>query len=94
MSTRQIPADVEAGIRRNVESGHFEDEADVMREALRLLDLRERQAQALRDSIDEGFAAIERGEGIELTAESWDQLCREADDKAERQLHGLEQAQG
>ena len=87
MSTMHIPADIEASIRRNVESGHFEDEADVMREALRLLDLRERQTQALRASIDEGFAAIERGEGIELTAELWDQLCREADEVAERGEH-------
>jgi hypothetical protein len=50
-----------------------------LREAFRLLDLRE-----LRASIEEGNAAIDRGEGLELTPELMDQLAREIDEMAER----------
>jgi hypothetical protein len=42
-----------------------------------------RQAvDALRLSVLEGFNAVERGEGIELTEELMDQLIREADEMA------------
>ncbi|MGH2548876.1 MAG: hypothetical protein ACRDHN_05770, partial [Thermomicrobiales bacterium] len=39
----------------------------------------------LKASIREGFAAIERGEGHEMTEEFWDELIREADELDERE---------
>jgi putative addiction module CopG family antidote len=84
MSTMRIPADVEASIQRSLERGRYEDEVEVMRAALRLLESREERAERLRASIEAGFSAIERGEGIELTPEFWTQLDREADAMAER----------
>ena len=84
MSTMHIPADVAASIRQNVQSGRFGDEGAVLREALRLLDARERRAHELRASIEDGVAAIERGEGVELTPEFMDRLTREADEMDER----------
>lgn len=41
-----------------------------------MLDERERRVQQVRDSVAEGFAAIERGEGMELTPESMDARIR------------------
>jgi len=41
---------------------------------------RERRTQQLRDSVAEGLAAIERGEGIELTPDAMDELEREAEE--------------
>ncbi|MGH2548247.1 MAG: type II toxin-antitoxin system ParD family antitoxin [Thermomicrobiales bacterium] len=75
----QVPADLEVDIREKVASGRFETEADVVREALRLLDRREKRVLELRTSIESGLEAVERGEGIELTDDLWDQLSREAE---------------
>ena len=64
-------------MRTKVASGQFGDGADVMREALRLLDEQDRRRwliQALADG--------ERGDAIDLTPELMDQLSREADDNA------------
>jgi putative addiction module CopG family antidote len=80
----QFPADIETNIRELVATGRFKDEADVVREALRLLDSREQRFQELRASIQAGLAAIERGEGIELTDEVWDRLDREAQERITR----------
>ena len=60
-----------------VASSRFEDEADVVREAARLLDVEDRR-QWLIQALAEG----ERGEAIDLTPELMDQLSREADENA------------
>jgi antitoxin ParD1/3/4 len=75
-----VPADLEERIREKVESGDYEDPSEVLRMAMRLLDKRDKRLQELRASIEEGIAAIERGEGIELTPEVWDEIEREADE--------------
>ena len=73
------PADLEANIREKVASGRYPDPADVIRHGLRLLNAHEQRAHRLRTSVAEGLAAIERGEGIELTSELLDEIDREAD---------------
>ena len=50
-------------------------------------DEEKRQAiEALRLSVIEGFDAVERGEGIELTCKRWDVLIVEAEEDARRGL--------
>jgi putative addiction module CopG family antidote len=78
----QIPRDLESDIREKVASGRFENEADVVREALRLLDRREKRVFELRASIEENLAAVERGEGVELTEDLWDRLSQEAESRS------------
>jgi len=51
----RLPADVEAGIRRKVASGHFADAAEVVREAMRLPDDQERQFASLREKLQVGL---------------------------------------
>lgn len=75
----QVSPDVEESIRQRVESGEYEDATDVMRKALRALDARERRAREIRESLREGIAAIERGEGREWTPELREIINREAD---------------
>jgi antitoxin ParD1/3/4 len=82
-----IPTDLEERIRAKVESGQYDDASEVIRTAMRLLDKRDRQLEELRASIAEARASIERGEGIELTPEVWDEIEREAH---ERNLMGCE----
>lgn len=81
-----LPIDVEEQIREKVESGQYDDASDVIRAAMRLLDRRDQRLQELRTSIAEGLAAIERGEGIELTPDLWEEIEREADERMRRGL--------
>jgi putative addiction module CopG family antidote len=85
MSIR-LPADVEEQIRKNMQSGPYEDAADVVRSALMLLEGRDRRLRELRESIAAGLNGIERGNGYELTPELIEEIDREADDGIERGL--------
>ena len=76
-----VPADLEESIRQKVESGRYGDASEAIRAALRLLEVRDQRVQDLRASIAEGLAAIERGEGIELTPELMADIDREADEQ-------------
>jgi putative addiction module CopG family antidote len=80
----QVPSDLESDIREKVASGRFESEADVVREAFRLLDRREKRILELRTSIEESLAAAERGEGVELTDDLWERLSQEAESRSAR----------
>lgn len=57
---------------------------EVIDEASGMLVARDRERQRLRESIAEGFAAIERGEGVELTPESMAERGRRASERAAR----------
>jgi antitoxin ParD1/3/4 len=80
----QLPPDVEASIRRKVQRGQFPDEGEVVREAIRLLDERELQLDALRAMIRVGLDELDRGEGVEWTPELMERLSREADEMYRR----------
>jgi antitoxin ParD1/3/4 len=75
-----VTPEIEADIRQRVESGEYADESDVLRKALRTLEARERRIQEIRASIEEGMAAFERGEFVELTPEVMDEIDREVDE--------------
>jgi putative addiction module CopG family antidote len=77
----QLPTDLEEQIRQKVASGEYDDPSAVIRAAIRLLDKRDQQLQEVRTSIEEGLKAIERGEGIELTPEVWEEIEREAHER-------------
>jgi len=64
-------------MRTKVANGKFGDGADVVREALRLLDEHDR-----RRWLTQAMAEGERGDAIDLTPELMDQLSREADENA------------
>ena len=76
----QLPLDVEANIRQKVQRGSFVDEGQVVREALQLLDERERQLDTLRAKINIGLDELDRGEGAEWTPALMERLNREADE--------------
>ncbi|MGI8478018.1 MAG: type II toxin-antitoxin system ParD family antitoxin [Thermomicrobiales bacterium] len=75
--TVHLPADVEASIRQQVESGRFGDEAGVVREAMRLLDEHER-----RRWLKHALAVGEQGEAVDFTPELLAQLGHEAEENA------------
>jgi antitoxin ParD1/3/4 len=77
---------LEAMIRERVDSGRYSNASEVVREALRLLEERER-LDHLRSLLAVGLAEAERGELIEWTPELMDEIDRRAE---ERFLRGEE----
>ena len=59
-------------IANGIASGQFSNASEVVREGLRLLEQRQREDEAriewLRDTTQESFAALDRGEGIALSS--------------------------
>lgn len=83
--TMHLPPDLEASIRERVSHGRFDDEGDVIREALVALDERDQERhKALSAKIKAGF---EQPGGYEFTEALMDELEHESE---ERFLHGEE----
>jgi putative addiction module CopG family antidote len=77
--TVQLTPKLELVIEEMLATGRFADAGAVIEEAVLLLEERE-HGRRLRASVAEGFAAIKRGEGVELTPKLMDELAREADE--------------
>ena len=77
--TVSLPPEVAAFVRERVESGRYHDANEVVGEALRLLDERDR-LERLRAEIAIGLEEDERGEVIEYTPDLMDRLMREAEE--------------
>lgn len=73
----QLDTESEVLIREKIASGRYRNEAEVVREALRALDERER-FQQLRVKVAAGFAQAERGELIDYTSELREELIGSA----------------
>ena len=82
--TVTLTPDLEAKIREKVERGDYPDANEVVREAMRLLDEREHQLDALRAKLQVGLDELDRGEGDEWTPELMERLSREADEMYRR----------
>jgi len=61
-----IPPEIEQYVAQVVATGRYDSPEQVVREAFRLLQERERQFDALRAEVKKGFDQLDRGEGIEL----------------------------
>ena len=77
--TITLDPQTEAVVREKVDSGHYRDTAEVIQEALRLLDERDRLA-VLRSKLEAAEAQADRGEVFALTDELWDEIDREAEE--------------
>ncbi|HWB17074.1 MAG TPA: hypothetical protein VG538_11765 [Vicinamibacterales bacterium] len=68
-----IPKSLEALVRRKVEEGHDSTEAEVIADALRLMQVRDEVAtmrrERLRDALERGCEDIAAGRVIELESE-------------------------
>lgn len=77
---------IEAMIQQRVESGRYHDASEVVREALRLLEEREK-LEHLRSLLEVGLEQSRRGELVEFTPELMEDIHRRAH---ERFLRGEE----
>lgn len=57
----QLPSDIERRVRAQIESGQFETEDDVLREAINTLEKRQRGLRAIRDMVHEADEDIAAG---------------------------------
>jgi antitoxin ParD1/3/4 len=68
-----IPKSLEALVRRKVEEGHYTTEAEVVADALRLMQVRDEVAlvkrERLKDALDRGYEDVAAGRVIELETE-------------------------
>lgn len=76
---------LEALIREKVGTGRYSNASEVVHEALRLMEERDRR-QRLRDAIAIGDEAFARGEYREWTADSLQRLIQEADAEDRQRL--------
>jgi len=67
MMTVEIPPELEQFVQKEINSGNFTSEAELIGEALRLL--RQRKLHELRKDIDAAVEQLDRGEGIEVQDE-------------------------
>ena len=69
-----IPAEFQQFVQSVVQSGSFHSEAEVVGEALRLLQKRQTRLEELKAEIASAIDQLDRGEGIELDDESLDRF--------------------
>ncbi len=77
--TVTLPPELDALVQAKVEAGPYATPAEVIAEALRLLDERDRR-ERLRASLIEAEAEIDRGDSAEWTPDLMANLVREADE--------------
>ena len=87
-----IPSDLEAFIRSEVASGKYASADEAVSEAVRLLQERERQLVSLRDDIEIGMSAFDRGEVTAIRTDADRQAL--VDDIQHRGRERLQAAQG
>lgn len=72
-------------IRESIATGRYQNASEVVRAGLRLLEQRDREDQlrldALRRIAEDGFAALDRGEGQPMTSADLDNFFAELDQR-------------
>lgn len=63
--TVNVPKDLEALVRRKVDEGYYSTEDEVVADALRLMEVRDR----LKDALDRGYEDVANGRVVELATE-------------------------
>jgi antitoxin ParD1/3/4 len=90
--TVEIPSDLQQFVHRVIDTGSYKSEAEVVGEALRLLQERERRIEELRQEIQPALEQLDRGEGIQLKDEEELRLFFEDINERGSKRLGAEQA--
>ena len=70
--TVEIPADLQQFVHQVIDAGGYKSEAEVVGQALRLLQERQRRIEELRREVQPALDRLDRGEGIELDEDGLD----------------------
>jgi len=79
--TVKVPKRLADMVQAKVASGQFADAREVVGDALRQVDERERQLIHLRSLLQEG---LDSGKPIELTEDLWDEMWQDAEERHAR----------
>jgi len=90
--TIEIPADLQQFVHNAIDTGGYKNEAEVVGQALRLLQERQRRIEELRREIQPALDQLDRGEGIEIKDE--EELRLFFEDVKKRGRERLEAKQG
>jgi Arc/MetJ-type ribon-helix-helix transcriptional regulator len=82
----QLTPDQKAFARRAIDSGRLHSEQDAVQEALALWEERERERAAFLLTLGDARAAINRGEGRNVTQEAMHQLAHEVKERGRARL--------
>ncbi len=66
----EIPSELQQFVQSVIASGTFQSESEVIGEALRLLQERQRRLRSLREDIAPALERLDRGEAVELDDDS------------------------
>ena len=67
--TIEIPAEFQQFVNQVIDNGSYKNEAEVVGDALRLLEQRRQRIEELRREIQPALDRLDRGEGIEINNE-------------------------
>lgn len=67
--TVEIPADLQQFVHQVIADGSYKSEAEVVSQAIRLLENRQRRIEELRREIQPALDRLDRGEGLEIRNE-------------------------
>lgn len=73
-----LSPEMEHYIKGKVSSGFYGNATEVIRDAIRRMQANERQIAAFQAAVAKGDAQLDRGEGVEYTEESMNQLTQTA----------------
>ncbi len=65
-----LPPTLEEFTRKKVESGLYDSPGEVIREALRLMHVRDQNSEALRQSVARGFEQVDQGHFEDVSTEA------------------------
>ena len=80
----ELDPQVATMIQQHVETGRYTSASDVVRDAMKLLEGLEQRREALHEALAVGFDALDRGEVIEWTSATMDDLIRESEEMNQR----------
>lgn len=72
--------EMEVFIKNKVASGFYGNATEVIRDAIRRMQAEESRAMAWQTAIKEGSAQLDRGEGVDFTRETMNDITRSAID--------------
>jgi antitoxin ParD1/3/4 len=85
--TVQIPVDFESFVQSIIARGSFQTETQVVGEALRLLQERERRLEELRAEVQIGLNQLQRGEFTDYDEDSLRGFFEEVKSEGQKQLN-------
>jgi antitoxin ParD1/3/4 len=91
--TVEIPPNLQQFVHDVINTGDYKSEADVVSQALRLLQQRQQKIEELRREIQPALDQLDRGEGIELDEDGLDAFFEDIKARGRAELEAERESQ-